>query len=279
MSEHALKQECTLARELMPLEIEGVASEESARYVKEHIAGCTDCAVAYGEERERQRQAALDAAARDGERFRQDMLRMKKKRALRRALRIAGITALTLALFAGGMGLRAYLADYYQFIVSPEECGVTLYRLANNCVVGQYEYEGRPFRVSSGFGFNDGAFRIVNRTSAVRHPLEEAPFFDPMLYWRDGRLYQIDGRSFTYQWNESGETKGIILGDEVNSVSVYPGDGAFNAWVIWQAGDDMPLYEGEVRDAYGDALLCAGKNTKLYTVKTEPADQDARKEE
>ena len=55
MSEHPLKQACALARALMPLEIEGAASEESARYVKEHISACTDCAIAYGEEKQRQR--------------------------------------------------------------------------------------------------------------------------------------------------------------------------------------------------------------------------------
>ena len=272
MSEHTLKQECALARELMPLEIEGVASEESARYVKEHISGCTDCAVAYGEEKQRQKQAALDAVAQEGERFRREMQRMKKKRTLRRALKIVGVVALALALLAGGAGLRAYLTDYYQFIVSPEECGVKLYRLENNCVVGQYEYAGKPFRVQSGFSFGHGAFQIVNWTSVIRHPLEESPFFDTMLYWWDGGLYQIDMRSFNYLWEQDGETKAIFLGDEVDSVDS-------NDWVIWQAGDDIPLYEGEPRDSYGDMLDCARQSTEVYTIKTEPADKAEEKEE
>ncbi|MBQ8953253.1 MAG: zf-HC2 domain-containing protein [Clostridia bacterium] len=274
MSDHTLKQECALARALMPLEIEGIASEESARYVKGHIDGCTDCAVAYGEERERQRQAALDAAEKEAERFRQDMLRMKKKRMLHRALRIAGAVVLALALLAGGAGLRAYLTDYYQFGVSPEECGVTLYRLENNCVVGRYEYEGNPFRVTSGFGFHQGTFQINNWTSAIRHPLEESPFFETMLYWWDGGLYQIDPKSFTYLWTQEGEAKAIFLGDEVDSVSLASDDR-----VIWRAGDDMPLYEGEPKDAYGDTLPSASQSTKTYTIRTEPAKEAAREEE
>lgn len=39
---------CNVARDLMPLVIDGVASEESQQYVDEHIAECTECALTYG---------------------------------------------------------------------------------------------------------------------------------------------------------------------------------------------------------------------------------------
>lgn len=43
-----MKNECNVAKDLMPLVIDGVASEESKRYVDEHIAECTECALTYG---------------------------------------------------------------------------------------------------------------------------------------------------------------------------------------------------------------------------------------
>jgi predicted anti-sigma-YlaC factor YlaD len=46
-----MKNECNVAKDLMPLVIDGVASEESKQYVNEHVAECTECAIAYGEMR------------------------------------------------------------------------------------------------------------------------------------------------------------------------------------------------------------------------------------
>ena len=43
-----MKNECNVAKDLMPLVIDGVASEESQQYVGDHVAECTDCAMIYG---------------------------------------------------------------------------------------------------------------------------------------------------------------------------------------------------------------------------------------
>ena len=43
-----MKRKCNVARDLMPLVIDGVASEDSQQYVDEHIAECTECALTYG---------------------------------------------------------------------------------------------------------------------------------------------------------------------------------------------------------------------------------------
>ena len=42
------KSKCNVAKDLMPLVIDGVASEESQQYVDDHIAECTECALTYG---------------------------------------------------------------------------------------------------------------------------------------------------------------------------------------------------------------------------------------
>lgn len=43
-----MKNKCNVAKDLMPLVIDGVASEESQQYVDEHINECTECALTYG---------------------------------------------------------------------------------------------------------------------------------------------------------------------------------------------------------------------------------------
>ena len=278
MNEHKLKQECALARELMPLEIEGVASGESARYVRDHIAACTDCAIAYGEEKQRQKQAALDAAAKEGERFRRDMRRLKKRRALRRALGVVLAAALALGLIAGGFGLRAYLTDYHKNILSPEECGVTLYRLENNMIVGRYEYPGKPFRVSSGFGRAHDAFSIVNWTSIIRQPLEDSPFFRMELYWQDGKIRAVDSYSTRYI-NGTGDenVRYVVLDDEeITSIAISNswGEGKFEEKVIWRAGDDLPLYEDTPLDSFGSPLAFARVRTEAYRINAVPVQKD-----
>lgn len=43
-----MKNECNVARDLMPLVIDGVASEESQGLVEEHVKECHDCELVYG---------------------------------------------------------------------------------------------------------------------------------------------------------------------------------------------------------------------------------------
>lgn len=231
MSERGLKEACALARALMPLEIEGVASEESARYVKEHIAGCTDCAVAYGEEKQRQRQATLEAAAQEGEQFRREMRRMKRRWMLRLALSVAGAIALALALFTGGFGLKTFLSDVYQFYVPLDEYDLTLYRLEDGRIVAQYDFAGEPFDTGLSFRLEEGEMRLFSMTTAIRHPLTEAhPLTELSCRWEDGRIYA------TYPGWDGEE---IVL-----SISVTNGrrGNGMQEKVIWTQGQDIPLY-------------------------------------
>lgn len=42
-----MNHDCSMARDLMPLCIDGAASEASQRYVEEHVAGCDNCRAQY----------------------------------------------------------------------------------------------------------------------------------------------------------------------------------------------------------------------------------------
>lgn len=78
-----MKNKCNVARDLMPLVIDGVASEESQQYVDEHIAECTECALTYGAMR-----VELPRANQEKERAEMEKAakRMKKMRILRGVL-------------------------------------------------------------------------------------------------------------------------------------------------------------------------------------------------
>ncbi len=77
-----MKNNCNVARDLMPLVIDGVASEESKQYVDEHVAECTECAITYGEMR-----VELPLAKVNAEKERAEMERTAKKVRRRRFLR------------------------------------------------------------------------------------------------------------------------------------------------------------------------------------------------
>lgn len=86
---------CNVARDLMPLVIDGVASEESQQYVDEHIAECTECAVAYGEMR-----VILPRANEEKERA--EMEKAAKKLRRKRIFRVVLAAVLSIAIFIGG---------------------------------------------------------------------------------------------------------------------------------------------------------------------------------
>ena len=71
---------CNVARDLMPLVIDGVASEESQQYVDEHIAECTECALTYGAMR-------VELPRASQERERAEMEKTAKKLRRKRILR------------------------------------------------------------------------------------------------------------------------------------------------------------------------------------------------
>lgn len=90
-----MKNKCNIAKDLMPLVIDGVASEESKQYVDEHIAECTECAVAYGEMR-----VILPRANEEKERA--EMEKAAKKLRRKRIFRVVLAAVLSIAIFIGG---------------------------------------------------------------------------------------------------------------------------------------------------------------------------------
>jgi len=103
-----MKNNCNVARDLMPLVIDGVASEESKQLVNEHLEACDECARAYADMHdELARQIFL-------ENEKQEMETVAKQVRVRR-VRKAGMTALLGLLAAVLIFLVAYHADEIAF--------------------------------------------------------------------------------------------------------------------------------------------------------------------
>ena len=59
-----MKRDCEMARDLMPLCVDGVASEGSQEFVAAHAASCRECAEVYRQMREALRSEQSPAQAR-----------------------------------------------------------------------------------------------------------------------------------------------------------------------------------------------------------------------
>ncbi len=133
--------ECNVARDLMPLVQDDVASEESMRAVSEHVAGCSACA-----EYLKDMQSALETAAVQQETERQDFdkaahqLRLKRRRRVWRNVLIGVLVGMVLML--GGMQGWMHLTQGYAVTMDYAEYGVSLARLQNGEVAVNIDFRG-----------------------------------------------------------------------------------------------------------------------------------------
>ncbi len=89
-----MKNKCNVAKDLMPLCIDGVASEESQQYVDDHIAECTECADVYDEMKVELIRAGV-------EKENQEMDRVARKMRSKRILRNTVTAVLAIVLLVG----------------------------------------------------------------------------------------------------------------------------------------------------------------------------------
>lgn len=123
---------CAVVRDLMPLCIDGTASEASQRKVDKHVAGCDPCAVVY---REMQTQIDLDVPdQQEAEQFDTAVKKVKHKHAWRRLRNVLLGIVLALMVCAGG----AY--GYYWYFLEEVPVPVDMYEVELVLRASQSEY-------------------------------------------------------------------------------------------------------------------------------------------
>lgn len=116
-----LPDKCAVTRDLMPLCIDGTASEASQRRVDKHVAGCDPCAVVY---REMQTQIDLDVPVeQETQQFETAVKKVKHKHAWRKLRNVLLGIVMALVVCAG----LAY--GYYWYFVEEVPVPVESYKM------------------------------------------------------------------------------------------------------------------------------------------------------
>ena len=147
-----MKNNCNVARDLMPLVIDGVASEESQQYVNDHVAECTECAMTYGAMR-----VELPRANQEKERAEMEKAAkaLKKKRRKRVCWAIVICLVLCYLLLFSGRWLWNQLTMYNRIPLNKSEIAVQLYKTSDGG--GLIVYDQARDDVKMGLGWSSDA--------------------------------------------------------------------------------------------------------------------------
>ena len=119
---------CNVARDLMPLVIDGVASEESQQYVDEHIAECTECALTYGAMRVELPRANQEKERAEMEKAAKEMRKKRRKRIVRSVVLGA---VLCYVLLVSANWLWDELTIYCRYPMEKEDIKIQIYRMSD----------------------------------------------------------------------------------------------------------------------------------------------------
>ena len=136
-----MKRDCEMARDLMPLCVDGVASEGSQEFVAAHAAGCRECAEVYRQMREalRSEQSPAQAQAEN------DQAALRIRRHLRARVLRSVLLGLLIELIVclGGIRTYDYLASSYTRAKALDSYEVSAYtREATGRLVLAMRYQG-----------------------------------------------------------------------------------------------------------------------------------------
>ena len=146
-----MKSKCNVAKDLMPLVIDGVASEDSQQYVDEHIAECTECALTYGAMKVELPRANQEKERAEMEKAAKALKKKRRKRVLWTAL-ISVV--MYIVVFVGGDWLYHTLTLSTQYPMDKDEFTVQLYKQSDGAglIVFDMVQDDAVCGVSMGYG-------------------------------------------------------------------------------------------------------------------------------
>lgn len=261
-----MKNECNVAKDLMPLVIDGVASEESRQYVDEHIAECTECAVTYGSMK-----VELPLATQEKERAEMERTaKMLKKRRRKRAV-LAGMigAVLSIMLFLGGKWLYHTLTQSMQYPMDKDELTVEVYKRADGTglIVFDLVQDDAVCGVSMGYG--NGIANLFMHEPAIQQGSER--YEKNYGGYRTFGLGFLDERGWmnTAEWIWSGvsvdgrESMLKRSQEPIQEIWMNYGDGQE---LIYKHGDEVPTCSPEMEAylQYREMPIGKGKDGMEY---------------
>lgn len=238
-------KECSVMRDLMPLCIDGAASEASRELVVKHVWECEECAKAYAD-----MQGHLLAAPDEDQDYLDEAARRLRRRSRNRKRLLIALTAvLTAVLLIAGFCIWDYAVNLSQIPLGADEFSAVLNRTQDGRVI--MDIHAADSYLSYGFSgagqmHADGSYTITitPHTTLVRkyfdNPRPPQRALDFMnVCWQDGQAWVRPSE----RWEEFAPL-------QVTSIHIVSAAGER---VIYQAGDDIPLCSPEM-DAYYQAM-------------------------
>ncbi|MBR4726325.1 MAG: zf-HC2 domain-containing protein [Clostridia bacterium] len=226
-----MKGECNVARDLMPLCIDGAASKESEAYVDGHVAECGPCRAYYEDMKNRLPERLATQAEAEDDAFARTAAKLRRRRKLRRVILCALAVALVAALVA--VGAVAYRMD---FKMPASWYEVTLARLENGDVITTLR-TNRKIRAEGMAGYLSSV--MTANADGTFSPAEAWN-----IYWGG---YRFGHRSDKYSLiamrirSDIAETlESIVYGDAADTV-------------VWRRGEEIPKASPEMEAFFAAA--------------------------
>lgn len=235
------KKECQVMRDLMPLSIDGAASEASKEMVVKHVWECEECAKVYAEMQghllaSKEEPDYLDAAARQ----------LRRRRKMKSRLLISLTALLTAIVVVAGFFGYQYAAHGSDIPLQLDEYEAVLSRTQDGRILMNIYAEDMYlcYGISSGMQMiEDGSYvvTVTPNTTLIRSYNEQAykvVRFDPYAYWQDGLVWV----KRSAHWDEYEPL-------QISCIRVVSGS---EERILYQTGDDIPFCSPEM-DAYYQA--------------------------
>ena len=250
-----MKNECNVARDLMPLVIDGVASEESQQYVDEHIAECADCKLIYGE-----MYAALPQvmAEKENVSLEKAAKTMHTKRMIRALwATIVSMTALLIAMLANAEQVAGFIDDAWfqlRYVGPNDELRLDAFNAVLTIedpgleilCVDSSPCGNRPFRVEFDVRYEELTGQAYVQMRLISSTEEKGLYHVGTEEVLGGGVYGFAMHDFTYVADQdSGRMSYHIWDDDynhidtvqINRIELVCGK---DVQVLWQIGDSFP---------------------------------------
>ncbi len=228
--------ECNIVKDLMPLCIDGVASEESAKLVEEHIAGCEPCAKAYAD---LQGEIHAKAMAKEQAAFEKAAKEIRRRRSIRKALTML-LTALLCIVLMVGCGLWVNHLHETVIPLQPDEYDMRVVQVKGTDDV---VYVLNGMRKVLGFGTN---FEYDHAEKEIRWQFQTTK---RQISFPGDWEYSDSFMQFTKGKVVDGQLVQMVGGEpyRVMEVTIAAGDAVR---VIYQAGDPLTVSSDELAEYY-----------------------------
>ena len=240
-----MKNECNIVKDLLPLCIDGAASEDSRELVDEHTARCEDCA--------RERREMMVALPKNPEPQEEQAMLEKAARKLRRKhMRRGGVMTIIgllmgIALMIGGRALFHNLRYVYNVRMPLDSYNVRLSILDDRllCSVVQvgrevsFAWGSGGDMAEDGSGYAIDLYALTTRLPSPSRPNKTGAL--ESFEWRDGKIYDRYGDQIvSITRSDAKGTKELIYQYGVDESRVQPASEEMRAY--FQLQDEFVLY-------------------------------------